>query len=83
MKWKEQELNTWQNSQLNNKEKIFYVTIFVYSISRKFFCQFKNSNKAEETINAKRNMERDTKACGVKIKASRVDMAYLNSLSLD
>ena len=47
----------------NSKDKIFYVTVFVDSISKKVFCEFQHSTGAAETIKAKQNMERDAKAC--------------------
>ena len=55
----------------NNKEKVFYVTVFVDSISKKVFCDFQHSTGAEETVIAKQNMEREANTCGVKVKSFR------------
>ena len=63
----------------NSKKKIFFVTIFVDSISKKVFCEFQNSTGAKETIEAKRHMERDAKASGVKVNAFRADNGIFKS----
>ena len=42
----------------NSKHKIFYVTVFVDSISKKVFAEFHNFTGAKEAIAAKHIMER-------------------------
>ena len=63
----------------NNKNKIFFVIIFVDSVSKKVFCEFQHSADSDETLKAKRAMERDAKTCGVKIKAFRADNGIFKS----
>ena len=63
----------------NNKKQIFFVTVFVDSVSKKVFCEFQHSTDSEETIKAKRAMQRNAKTCGVKIKAFRVDNGIFKS----
>ena len=57
----------------NNKDKIFIVTLFVDSISKKIFIEFQHSTGAKETIDSKHRMERDAFHSGVKIKSYRAD----------
>ena len=47
--------------------------MFVDSISNKIFCEFQHSKGADETIETKRNMERECKQSGIKLKAFRGD----------
>ena len=63
----------------NSKQKIFYVTVFVDSISKKVFVEFHNSTGAKEAIAAKHNMERDAYKSGVKIKSFRADNGIFKS----
>ena len=61
----------------NNKQKVFYVTVFVDSISKKVFCEFQHSTDVEETVIAKQNMERGANTCVVKIKSFPSDNGIL------
>ena len=40
----------------NNKQKVFYVTICGYNVSKKVFCELQHSTGAEETFLAKNSM---------------------------
>ena len=53
----------------NNPTKIFFVTVFIDSISKKVFCEFQHSTGAKETIKAKHAMEQDAYKSGIKIKS--------------
>ena len=55
----------------NNKNKIFIVTLFVDSISKKIFAEFQRSTGAEESLDSKHSMEREAKTSGISIKAFR------------
>ena len=57
----------------NNKQKVFYVTVFVDSISKNFSVNFNILQDAEESIHAKQAMERDAHKSGIKIKPFRAD----------
>ena len=57
----------------NNKDKIFIVSLFVDSISKKVFCDIQYSTGAEETVTSKQNMEWECKQSTIKIKAFRGD----------
>ena len=57
----------------NNKNKIYFVTVFVDSISKKIFVEFQHTNNAKETLKSKHNMEREAHQNGVKIKPFRAD----------
>jgi len=63
----------------NSKEKVFFVTVFVDSVSKKVFCEFQHSTGTAETIKAKKNMEREAKACGVQVKSFRADNGIFKS----
>ena len=62
----------------NNEQKVFYVTIFVDNVSNKVFCDFQHSSK-EETILAKRSMEREAAKSGIKIKSFQADNGVFKS----
>ena len=73
----------------NNKNKIFIVTLFADSISKKVFAEFQRSTVAEETLNSEHSMEREAKTNCITIKSFRGDKgvfkaaefnAYVNSL---
>ena len=57
----------------NNKNKVFIVTLFVDSISKKVFAKFQRRTGAEETLNSKCSMEREAKTNGITRKAFRSD----------
>ena len=57
----------------NNKKKIFIVSLFVDSISKKLFCEFQHSTGTEETILSKQNMESECKRSKVNVKSFRGD----------
>ena len=63
----------------NNKQKVYFVTIFVDSISKKVFCEFQHSTGAKETVLAKQAMEREAATSGVKIKSFRADNGIFKS----
>ena len=55
-------------SGMNNKLKMFYVTVFIDSISKKGFCEFQRAPGAAETVKAKQAMEREAMKSDAKIK---------------
>ena len=57
----------------NNNEKMFFVTVFVDSVSKEVFCEFQYSTYISEIIKAKQAMERYIIACRDKIKYFCVD----------
>ena len=57
----------------NNKNKIYYVTLFVDSISKKLFVEFQQSTDAKATIKSKHAVEKDAQTSGVAVKAFRSD----------
>ena len=56
-----------------NIEKIFIVTLFVDSVSKRVFVEFQRSTGATETVASKHSIERQARDAGVEIKSFRAD----------
>lgn len=52
----------------NSKKKLFYVTLFVDSVSKKVFLEFQHTTTASKTIESKHRVEREAFHSGVKVK---------------
>ena len=58
---------------------MFYVSVFIDSISKKVFCEFQHAPGAAETVKAKQAMEREAMKSDVKIKLFRADNGIFKS----
>ena len=61
----------------HNKSKVFIITLFVDSISKKVFTEFQISIGAKEKLAAKHSMEREIKIVTFPLKILEVTMVYL------
>ena len=61
------------HSGKNSTKKIYVVSLFVDSVSKKVFVEFQRSTGAKETVKSKHNIERQSRDAGVKIKSFRAD----------